>query len=287
MQPVTLTFDDSLVAVNTAASAFTVTGGATRTVSGVSVSGVAVQLTVSPPILYGETGIEVDYSAPSRDALADAAGNKVASFEDQAVTNETPASTISTEVGLSLDTVSVAEGAGAKTVVVTGTLNRSARPTATDVTVGVGAAGDTATEGADYTTVDDLTLTIPAYRTSATARFTLTPANDRIDEQDESLTVTGSTTISGLTVTPSGGLSIDITDNDGAPSLVLSVDTSSFAEDSGTATVTVGTGFGLNVRVRADGNAVGGGHGDGDHGLHDQRQDADATGWHGHGAPRR
>ena len=241
---VTLTFDESLVAVNTAASAFTVTGGATRTISGVSVSGVAVQLTVSPPILHGETGIEVDYSAPSRDALADAAGNKVASFQDQAVANETPASTVSSEAGLSLDTVAVAEEGAAKTVVVTGTLNRSARPTATDMTVEVGAAGDTATEGADYTTVDDLTLAIPAYQTSATARFILRPANDRIDEQDESLTVTGSTTVSGLTVTPSGGLSIDITDNDAAPSLELSVSALKIDEDGGAATVTAGTGSG-------------------------------------------
>ena len=241
---VTLTFDESLVAVNTAASAFTVTGGATRTISGVSVSGVAVQLTVSPPVLHGETGIEVDYSAPSRDALADAAGNKVASFQDQAVTNETPASTVSTEVGLSLDTIAVAEEGAAKTVVVTGMLNRSARPTATDVTVEVGAAGDTATEGTDYTTVDDVTLTVPAYQTSAAARFTLRPANDRIDEQDESLTVTGSTIVPGLTVTPSGGRSIDITDNDAAPSLALSVSALTIDEDGGTATVTVGTGSG-------------------------------------------
>ena len=240
----TLTFDDTLAPANVPTSAFTVTGGTTRSVSGVSVSAAAVQLTIDPPVLYDETGVELDYTAPSQDALSDAAGNKVASFQDRAVTNETSVSTVSTEVGLSLDTVSVAEEGGAKTVVVTGTLNRSARPTATDLTVEVGAAGDTATEGTDYTTVDDLTLMIPPYATSAMARFTLRPANDRIDEQDESLTVTGSTTVSGLTVTPSGGLSIDITDNDGAPSLVLSVDTSFFAEDGGTATVTVGTGSG-------------------------------------------
>ena len=240
----TLTFDDTLASRNTSTSAFTVTGGTTRSVSGVSVSGAAAQLTIDPPVLYGETGIELDYTAPSRNALADAAGNAVGSFDDQAVTNETPASTVSSEVGLSLDTVSVAEQGGAKTVVVTGTLNRSARPTATDVTVEVGAAGDTATEGADYTTVDDLTLTIPAYRTSATVRFILTPANDRIDEQDESLIVRGSTTVSGLNVTPGGGISIGLADNDEAPALVLSVDKSSFAEDSGTAKVTVGTGSG-------------------------------------------
>ena len=240
----TLTFDDTLASTNTPTSAFTVTGGTTRSISDVSVSGAAVQLTVDPPALYGETGIEVDYTAPSRQGFADSVGNKVASFEDQAVTNETSASTVSSEVALSLDTVSVAEGGSAKTVVVTGTLNRSARPMATDMTVEVGAIGDTATEGADFTTVDDLTLTIPAYQTSATARFTLRPANDRIDEQDESLTVRGSTTVSGLNVTPSGGLTIRLADNDEAPSLVLSLDKSSFAEDGDTATVTVGTGSG-------------------------------------------
>ena len=240
----TLTFDEALASANTAASAFAVTGGTTRTISGVSVNGSTVQLTIDPPILYGESGIEVDYRAPSREALADAAGNKVAAFEDRAVSNETPATTLSTGVSLSLDTPSVSEGGSARSVALTAMLNRSARPAATAVTVEVGTTGDTATEGTDYAAVDDLTLTIPAYMTGITARFTLTPANDRIDEADESLTVRGSTSVSGLNVTPSGGLSIRLADNDPAPALGLSVDQSSFAEDGGTATVTVGTGSG-------------------------------------------
>ena len=240
----TLTFDEALASANTAASAFAVTGGTTRTISGVSVNGTAVQLTIDPPILYGESGIEVDYTAPSREALADAAGNKVASFEDRAVSNETPATTLSTGVSLSLDTASVSEGGSAKSVALTAMLNRSARPAATAVTVEVGTAGDTATEGTDYAAVDDLTLTIPAYTTGITARFTLTPTNDRIDELGESLTVTGSTAVAGLIVTPTGGLALDIEDNDPAPSLALSVNASMIDEDGGTAAVTVSTGSG-------------------------------------------
>ena len=239
-----LTFDAVLAAARVPNSAFTVTGATTRSVTGVVVSGATVQLTLSVPVLHGESGVEVDYTAPSREALADAAGNTVASFENRAVANGTPATTLSTSIGLSLDTASITEGGGAKTVTVTGTLNRAARPAATDVTVEVGTVGDTATEGTDYTAVDDLTLTIPAYATSGTASFTLTPTNDRVDELGESLTVTGSTAVSGLGVTPLAGLAIDILDNDAAPSLVLSVDPSTIAEDAGTATVTVSTGSG-------------------------------------------
>ncbi len=240
----TLTFDEAPATANTPASAFAVTGGTTRTISGVSVNGTAVQLTIAPPVLYGESGIEVDYTAPSREALADASGNKVASFEDRAVSNETPATTLSTGVSLSLDTASVSEGGSAKSVALTAMLNRSARPVATAMTVEVGTTGDTATEGTDYAAVDDLTLTIPAYMTGITVRFTLTPMNDRIDEPGESLTVTGSTAVAGLIVTPPGGLALDIDDNDPSPSPALSVNASTIDEDGGTATVTVSTGSG-------------------------------------------
>ena len=99
-------------------------------------------------------------------------------------------------VGESL--TSVAEDAAAGTVVtVTGTLDGAARTEATSVTVSIGAATDTATEGTDYTTVDDLTLTISAEQTSGTATFTLTPDNDTLGEGDEKISVTGTTTAAG------------------------------------------------------------------------------------------
>ena len=240
----TLVFDEVLGVADIATSAFTVTGATTRSVSGVSVTGSTVRLTLSVPILHGETGIEVDYDPPSREPIADAVGNRAASITGRSVTNDTPATTLSTAVRLTMDEARVAEAGPAKTVTVTGMLDRAVRPGATIVVIEVGAVTDTATEGTDYATVDDLTLTIPAYATSATASFTLTPMNDRIDETGESLTVTGSTAAAGLTVTPPGGLALGIEDDDAAPSLVLSVDKSAFAEDGGTATVTVGTGSG-------------------------------------------
>ena len=240
----TLTFDEALGAANVATSAFTVPGATTRSVTGVSVTGTTVRLTLSVPALHGEAGIEVDYDPPSREPIADAVGNTAAAIEDRSVTNNTPATTLSRAVRLTMNEAQVAEAGPAKTVTVTGMLDRAGRPSATTLTIEVGAGTDTATEGSDYATVDDLTLTIPAYSTSGRTSFTLTPTNDRIDEPDESLTVSGSTSVSGLNVTPSGGLSIGLSDNDPAPSLGLSVDKSSFGEDGGTATVTVSTGSG-------------------------------------------
>ena len=116
---------------------------------------------------------------------------------------------VSTKVTLTVSATAVAENAGATQVTVTGELDGVAMSTATVVTVSVGASADTATEGTDYTDVSDLTLTIPADQTSATANFTLTPANDDIDEVDETLSVDG--TVQGLTVTPA---TVTITDDD-------------------------------------------------------------------------
>ena len=240
----TLTFDEALGAANVATSAFTVTGATTRSVTGVSVTGTTVRLTLSVPVLHGETGIEVDYDPPSRQPIVDVTGNRAATIADRSVTNDTPATTLSTAVRLTMNEAQVAEAGPARTVTVTGMLDRAARPSATTVTIVVGTGADTATEGTDYATVDDLTLTIPAYATSGTARFTLTPMNDRIDESSESLTVTGSTAGAGLTVMPPGGLALDIEDNDPAPSPALSVSAPAIDEDGGTAAVTVSTGSG-------------------------------------------
>ena len=145
--------------------------------------------------------------------------------------------TASTEVELSVNLASVAEDAAGTSVTVTGTLDGAARTEATTVTVSVGAATDTATEGTDYTTVNDLTLTINAEQTSGTATFTLTPDNDTLGEGDEEISVTGTTTATGLTVT---GTEMTITDDDTASTEVeLSVNLASVAEDAAGTSVTV------------------------------------------------
>ena len=98
----------------------------------------------------------------------------------------------STSVALSVSPAEVVEGDGAAdvSVSVTGTLDGEAR--AQDTVVSLLAS--------NYTKGTP-TLTIPAGDTSATAPFTLTGTGDDIDEPDEEVEISGSTAVSGMTVT--------------------------------------------------------------------------------------
>ena len=124
----------------------------------------------------------------------------------------------STGVALSVNPMTVSEGAGGTTVTVRAALNGAARLGSTAVKVAVGKTGDSATEGTDYETVDDLTVTIPEGLTSATERFTLTPTDDDVVESDKTVTVSGTTTASGITtVNPA---TLTITDDDVPPDTI-------------------------------------------------------------------
>jgi hypothetical protein len=128
----------------------------------------------------------------------------VAPVEVQVTDDETA----STGVALSVNPMAVSEGAGGTTVTVRAALNGAARLGSTPVKVAVGKAGDSATEGTDYETVDDLTVTIPAGLTSATERFTLTPTDDVVVESDKTVTVSGTTAASGITTVNPATLTI-------------------------------------------------------------------------------
>ena len=126
-------------------------------------------------------------------------------------------------VSLSLDVTSVAEAAGPTDIEVTATLNSGARESAVvvTVTVGGGTGDDGAVSGADFNPVEAFTLSILAGEPSASANFTLTPLDDRIDESDEVLSVTGTTNDPLVGVPEAVG--ITITDNDEVPVLTLEV----------------------------------------------------------------
>ena len=119
--------------------------------------------------------------------------------------------TVSTEVTLTVDPAALDEDDSATIVTVTGTLNGGARNAATVVTVSVGASNDAAVEGTDYATVNGFTLTIDTGQTAGTASFTLIPSDDDVDEANETLTVAGSTTATGLAVNPT---TVSIADDD-------------------------------------------------------------------------
>ena len=100
----TLTFSEALDAASKpSANAFAVTvAGTARTVAEVALSGSAVELTLGSGVASGET-VTVGYTVPTgADAapLQDAAGNAVAGFSGEAVTNGTPAPENTAPTGL-------------------------------------------------------------------------------------------------------------------------------------------------------------------------------------------
>ena len=111
-------------------------------------------------------------------------------------------------------------------VKVTATLNGASRfGVDKDVIVKIGKDSDTAVEGTDYVTdyvpVEGLTVTINAGEASGNNTFMLTPINDGIDEDNETISVEGD-----LTGLPKTYDSITITDDDEAPSgFTITVDT--------------------------------------------------------------
>ena len=145
-------------------------------------------------------------------------------------------SRLSPSIALSVSPSSVAESANATTATVTARLSGAARSADTVITVSVGASGDAATEGTDYATVADFTLTIAAGQTSGTAEFSMDPTQDTIDEgAGETLSIGGTTSVSGLNVTAT---QMTITDDDGTPTLTLNLSKSTISESGGVSTVT-------------------------------------------------
>ncbi len=114
------------------------------------------------------------------------------------------------DITLTVDTPSITEGGGAKTVRVTATLDGSiVLDEDKTVSVDVGTGGDTAIEGTDYTMVGSQSITIDARSSSGHVEFTLTPTNDALDEENETITIEGTAT--DVVVT---GTEITLTDDD-------------------------------------------------------------------------
>ncbi len=127
--------------------------------------------------------------------------------------DETPEAltlTVDADTGTNNVQTSLSEGGGAKTVRVTATLDGSiVFDEAKAVTVEVGHADDTAIEGTDYTMVGSLSITIDAESSSGYLDFMLTPTNDAVDEEDETISLKG--TLEDVTVTDT---EITLTDDD-------------------------------------------------------------------------
>ena len=142
----------------------------------------------------------------------------------------------STAVVLRLSTDTVGEGGGRTEITVTGELDASPRADATAVVLDLEGVAGSAEEGADFTAIQPVTLTIAAGRTSATARVSVTPVNDDIDEGDGETLRLVAQTASGLVLQPS---SFDLTIVDDDEREILLSRTSLTVREEGSQTYTV------------------------------------------------
>ena len=148
------------------------------------------------------------------------------------------------EVELTVDPVTVDEGASATTVTVTASFSNGStfpedRPVAVSLDAGTAIPGASqAAPGTDYAAVSDFQVVVGAGRTSGTATFTLTPKDDSMVEGDETISVSGAA--SGLVV---HGTTITVGDNDEIPEVELAVDPVSVDEGAAATTVTVTAAF--------------------------------------------
>ena len=148
---------------------------------------------------------------------------------------------VSTTVTLSMDAASVDEnGAGSVTRTVTATLNDAVRDA--DVVVALVLGGTAVGGGDDYAVSPSIpTVVISAGELSGTRSLTFTAVDDTVDENDETITVGGTTEASGLTVTAALN-SITITDDDTVSNTInLSVSPASVKEKGARATAIVVT----------------------------------------------
>ena len=213
---------------------------------------------VTVTISAGQTsGTETFTITPVNDSVAEGDETVSVSGSTSGLTGGTASLTItddetaSSSVALSVSPSSVGEGAGAATVTVTASLNADARTVATKVTVSVGDGSDSATEGTDYASVNDVTVTISAGQTSGEETFTITPSDDSFAEGDETVSVSGST--SGLTVRDT---ELTINDDDMA-GVVVDPKTLTVGEGaSKTYTLKLSSQPGGNVTVSASSNAI-------------------------------
>ena len=138
----------------------------------------------------------------------------------------------SRSVALSVTPNRVSEGDGEAAVTVTAALDAGARAVATTVTVSVRGSGDA--DAVNFEDVDDFEIVIPAGIAKADVDFTLVIENDSVDEADETLTVSGASSL------PVKSTSLALTDDDETSlGIALSVSPDRVSEEVGSRTVAV------------------------------------------------
>ncbi len=203
----TLTYNEALDGASTppANGDYEVMAGSSSvTVSGVTLSGMAVTLTLTTPVTAGQT-VTLDYT-PDTNPVQDTVGNDAVMLDDQTVMNNTP---VAPSITIAAGTSPVTEGTAAEFTL---TASSAAPVGGLTVTVSVTQTG-TFIEGVAPTTV-----TIAA--AAETATLTVATTDDNTDEAAGSVTATV-TAGSGYMVGTGNTASVTVNDDDAAPTLAI------------------------------------------------------------------
>ncbi len=222
---VTVTWAEGTGGTATSGTDYTaITGGTLTFAAGTTSQTFNVSVTGDVVDESNET-VVVTLSSPANATISATAGSATGTITDN---DATP-----TSITLTVNDDSVDEGDGDTTITVTATVDGTTR-FGTAKTVSVSVAGSGTASAVDFAAVSDFNITIAAGTASKSETFTLSPTDDSVDETDETITVSG--TSSGLTINSD---TITLSDDDDTPSITLSVSDSSVAEDDGATTITV------------------------------------------------
>ena len=207
-----LTYAEALDGASTPANGdyVVMAGSSSVTVSDVSISGMAVTLTLATPVTAGQT-VTLDYT-PGSAPVQDTVGNDAVMLDDQTVMNNTP---VAPSITIAAGTSPVTEGTAA-----TFTLTADPAP-AGDLTVTV-----TVTDSGNFIAgAAPTTVTITGSET--TAMLEVSTMADAINEANGMITATVEDG-SGYTVGTGNTASVTVNDDDAVPT--LAIDSPSVAE---------------------------------------------------------
>ena len=149
----------------------------------------------------------------------------------------------STTVALSAVPSRISEGDGATVVNVTASLNGAARTVLTTITVAV--VGTGRTDAVDFDDVPDFEIRIEAGEATGTGAFTLVPEDDRIDELDETLNLSGRSDLS-----TTGATVMLLDDDETSNRIALSASPARISEGDGPTAVQVTATMAAAARLR-------------------------------------
>ena len=162
-------------------------------------------------------GDETDEADETVEVKLSGAGNAVLAAGADSGTGTITDDDASPTVTLALSPTSITESGAANTGTVTATLDRAS---SRETTITVAAAPGTNADAGDFTLSANKTLTVAAGSTGSAGVVTITAVDNDTDEEDRSVTVSGSATNS-LGVTDPSSVTLTITDDEAEPSLSI------------------------------------------------------------------